>query len=75
MSRKEIYIWCELGLTLAIFGYYLISLFGLPNSVENYREHITGLIWKVIGIAFLIQLVLDLLNSTQLGVWQKMNAM
>jgi hypothetical protein len=26
MSRKEIYAWCSLGLTLAIFGYYLVSL-------------------------------------------------
>ena len=67
MSRKEIYVWCELGLTLAIFGYYLISVFGLPTGVESYREHITGLIWKVIGITFLIQLVIDLLNSTKFG--------
>jgi len=67
MSRKEIYAWCSLGLTLAIFGYYLISVFGLPTGVENYSEQITALIWKVIGIAFLIQLVLDLLNSTKIG--------
>lgn len=67
MPRKEIYAWCSLGLTLAIFGYYLISIFGLPVGVGSYREHITGLIWKVIGITFLIQLVLDVLNSTKFG--------
>ena len=67
MSRKEMYAWCSLGLTLAIFGYYLITVFGLPAGIENYSENITALIWKVIGIAFLIQFVLDLLNSTKIG--------
>ncbi len=67
MSRKEIYAWCSLGLTLAIFGYYLVSVFGLPSGLENNREYVTDLIWKVIGIAFLIELVLDLLKSTKLG--------
>lgn len=67
MSRKEIYAWCSLGLTLAIFGYYLIMVFGLPAGVENYSEDIKALIWKVIGITFLIQFVLDLLNSTKIG--------
>ncbi len=67
MSRKEIYAWSSLVLTLAILGYYLISVFGLPAEVENYSEQITALIWKVIGIAFLVQLVLDLLDSTKIG--------
>jgi hypothetical protein len=67
MSRKEIYAWSSLGLTLALFGYYLISVFGLPAGFENYSDQITALIWKVIGIAFLIQLVLDLMNSTTFG--------
>ena len=67
MSRNEIYAWCSIGLTLAISGYYLISVFGLPEGVENYGEQITSLIWKVIGIAFLVQLVLDLLNSAKIG--------
>lgn len=67
MTRKEIYAWSSLGLTLAIFIYYVISVFGMPHELENYKEHITSLIWKVIGIAFLIQLGIDLLNSAKLG--------
>jgi len=67
MSRKEIYAWCSIGLTLVILGYYVISVFGLPTGAETYRENITGLFWKVIGVAFLVQLVLDVLNSTKLG--------
>ena len=67
MSRREIYAWCSLGLTSAILGYYLISVFGLPAGLENYGEYITGLIWRVIGVAFVVEFVLDLLNSTKLG--------
>lgn len=67
MSRKEMYAWCSFGLTTAVFGYYLITLFGLPSELENYRENIIAVIWKVVGIAFLIEFVLDLLNSTKIG--------
>lgn len=61
------YAWCSFGLTTAVFGYYLITLFGLPSELENYRENIIVVIWKVVGIAFLIEFVLDLLNSTKIG--------
>jgi|SRR6056297_518140 len=67
MSRKEIYAWSSLALTLAIFGYYLLSAFGIPVGMEDYGEHLKSLIWKVIGVAFLVQLVLDLLNSSRVG--------
>lgn len=67
MSRKEIYAWCSLGLTSALLGYYFITVFGLPSGLEDYSENISSLIWKVIGITFLIQFVIDLLNSTKIG--------
>ena len=67
MSRKEIYAWCSLGITLSILGYYIITVFGLPAGVEGYREQITGLLWKVLGVAFLVEMGLDLLNSTSLS--------
>lgn len=67
MSKQEIYAWSSLGFTVAIFGYYLISVFGLPPIIESYSEHITDLIWKVIGITVLIELILNLLNSAKIG--------
>lgn len=67
MSRKEIYAWCSLGITLSILGYYTITVFGLPSGIEAYEEQITGILWKVLAFAFLIELGLDLLNSTLLG--------
>lgn len=67
MSKQEIYAWCSLGFTLAIFLYYLISAFGLPSGLENHSDYLTGLIWKVIGITVLIECCLDLLSSTKFG--------
>lgn len=67
MSRKEIYAWCSFGLTLAILGYYLISVFGLPTGIEKYGEQISSLIWRVIAVTFVIQLVIGVLDSTKLG--------
>lgn len=67
MSKQEVYAWSSLGFTAAIFGYYLLSAFGLPAGIENYAEHITNLIWKVIGITVLIELILDLSNSAIFG--------
>lgn len=67
MSRKEIYAWCSLGITLSILGYYTMTVFGLPSGIEAYEEQITGLIWKVLGVAFLVEMGLDFMNSTALG--------
>lgn len=71
MTKQEIYAWCSFGFTLAIFGYYLVAVFGLPAGLENYTDRITSLIWKVIGITVLIEFSLSLLNSTKFGGVQK----
>ncbi|MDX1586744.1 MAG: hypothetical protein R3222_08365 [Balneolaceae bacterium] len=67
MSRKEIYAWCSLGISVSILGYYSLSVFGLPAGVEAYEEQITGILWKVLVVAFLVELGLDLLNSGSLS--------
>lgn len=67
MSKQEIYAWCSLGFSLAVFTYYLIYAFGWPPGLEQYSDYITGLIWKVIGITFVVEFILDLLKSTKFG--------
>lgn len=61
------YAWSSLGFTLAVFSFYLISVFGWPPGLENHSEYIINLLWKVIGITFLAEFVLDLLKSTKFG--------
>lgn len=67
MSKQEMYAWSSLGLTLAVFSFYLLSVFGWPAGLENYAEYITGIIWKVIVAAFAIEFILDFLKSTKFG--------
>lgn len=67
MSKQEIYSWSSLGFAVAVFTYYILSVFGWPPALENYTEYITGIIWKVIGFTFLVEFILDLLNSAKFG--------
>lgn len=71
MSKQEIYAWCSLGFTSAVFAYYLVSAFGWPAAIENYSDHLTSLIWQVIIITVLVEICLDLLNSKNIGGIQK----
>lgn len=67
MSKQEIYAWSSFGLTLAIFSYYLLAVFGWPAGLENYAHYVTGIIWKVVVAAFAVEFFLDLLKSTKYG--------
>lgn len=67
MSKQEIYSWSSLGFAVAVFTYYLLSVFGWPPALENYAEYITGILWKVIGFTFLVEFTLDVLKSTKFG--------
>lgn len=67
MSKQEIYSWSSLGFAVAVFAYYLLSVFGWPPALENYAEYITGILWKVIGFTFLVEFTLDMLKSTKFG--------
>lgn len=67
MSKKEIYAWSSLASSLVLLGFYLIAVFGWPESLENYGDYITGLFWKVLGIAILVEVVLDLMRDLNIG--------
>ncbi|MDR8393875.1 hypothetical protein NC796_22165 [Aliifodinibius sp. S!AR15-10] len=67
MSKQEIYAWSSVGFTLAIVGFYLVSVFGWPTGLENYAEYFTDLFWKVIGITFLVEFTLGIMKSTKWG--------
>ena len=71
MSKQEIYAWCSLGFSSAVLAYYIIWVFGLPLGLENYAEQITSLLWKIIAVTFVVEFILDLLNSTTFGGIQK----
>lgn len=67
MSKKEIYAWSSLVSSLVLLGFYLIAVFGWPESLENYGDYITGIFWKVLGIAIVVEVALDLMKEFKVG--------
>ncbi|GIV61050.1 MAG: hypothetical protein KatS3mg043_2139 [Rhodothermaceae bacterium] len=60
MSKQEIYVWSSLAMDLGLPGLYLLMFWGLPEGMERQAEALSSLFLKVIGIAVLIEVVLEL---------------
>ncbi|NGP87959.1 hypothetical protein [Fodinibius halophilus] len=68
MSKKEIYAWSSLASSIVLLGLYLTAVFGWPTSLEEHAGYITGLFWKVLAIAVVVELLIEVLkefNSTE----------
>ena len=65
MSKKEIYIWSSFVSSTLLLFFYLIAVFGWPGQLENYADYISGIFWKVLGIAITIEIILDVLKEFQ----------
>lgn len=63
MSKQEIYAWSSLASSLAIVGFYAITVFGWPETLPDYSDRLTSLFIKVFLIAFVAEFVLDLMSS------------
>lgn len=63
MTQQEIYAWASLGSSLAVTGFYLITVFGWPEGLPDYTAELTGLFVKVFIFAFLVEFVLGILES------------
>lgn len=71
MTKKEIYTWSSLTSSVVLLAFYLIAVFGWPDSLEGYSDYVTGIFWKVLGIAVAIEIVLDLMKEFNVGGVQK----
>lgn len=67
MSRREMYAWSSLGMSLALLGYYLVAVFGWPAGLEEHVAYITRIFWRVLGIGIAAQLLLELSKHTSWG--------
>lgn len=71
MTKKEIYTWSSLASSAVLLTFYLIAVFGWPDSLEGYSDYVTGIFWKVLGIAVAIEIILDLMKEFNVGGVQK----
>ena len=60
MPKQQLYAWASLGSSIAFTGLYIIFLIGVPSLVEPVRGGAVQTFLWIAGIAFLIELLLDL---------------
>ncbi len=60
MSKQEMYAWTSFLFSLALLGYYGLTALELPPGAVGYAGAMKGVFLKVIGLALLVELVLEL---------------
>ena len=71
MSKQQIYAWLNVGFTLSVLVFYIVTFFGWPSVLAPSAESITSILWKVIVITFVGELILDIMQSTKaVGVYR-----
>jgi len=62
MSKQELYAWSSLLSSFALMSIYGIVVFGWPEGLPDYSKQLSNLFIKIIIIAFIVELALDLLK-------------
>lgn len=65
MSRQEILSWTSLGVSVSVLVYYLLIVFGWPESVPDYSAQFTKVFFNVFWIAIIVELIVDINDSIQ----------
>ncbi len=60
MSKQELYAWTSFLSTVALLGYYVLVIVEPSGGVAGYAGEMKALFLKVIGIALLVEIVLEL---------------
>lgn len=60
MPKQQLYAWASLGSSIAFAGLYLIFVIGTPFLTEPVRGGAAEVFLWIVGIAFLIEVLLDL---------------
>ena len=67
MTRQELYSWSSLVSSAILLMFYLIAVFGWPSAIEQYSEYVLGLFWKVLVIAVIIEVGLEIIRELDTG--------
>jgi hypothetical protein len=63
MSKQEIYAWTSLLSSVAILGFYAITVYGLPDSLSAIESDLSSLFIKVFLFTFVIELAIGIFRS------------
>lgn len=59
MSKQELYAWSSFGMTLSIFVFYILIVFGWPQGVPDYSSTAVKVFFNLFWIAFIVEIILD----------------
>ncbi len=59
MSKQEILSWCSLSTSLSIVFFYLLIVFGWPDTLPDYSGTLTKVFFNVFWIALVVEIILE----------------
>lgn len=63
MSKQEIYAWTSLLSSVAILGFYGITVYGLPDTLSAIESDLSSLFIKVFLFAFVVEIAIGIFRG------------
>lgn len=65
MSRQEILSWTSLGVSVSVLVYYLLIVFGWPESIPDFSALFTKVFFNVFWVAVIVEFIVDIAESVE----------
>lgn len=63
MSKQEIYAWTSLLSSVAVLGFYGITVYGLPDTLSGIESDLSSLFIKVFLFAFVVEFTIGIFRE------------
>lgn len=63
MSKQEIYAWTSFLSSIAILGFYGLTMFGLPGDWAAMEEQLSSVLFKIFLFAFVVEVAIGILKN------------
>ncbi len=65
MSRSEILSWTSLGTTTSVVVFYVLMVFGWPDSVPDFSSNLFKIFFNVFWIAVIVEIIVEISESNR----------
>jgi VanZ family protein len=63
MSKQEILSWTSIGFSFSVVFFYVMFVFGWPDTLPDYSARFTKIFINVFWVAIIIELIIDFTES------------
>lgn len=63
MSKQEILSWTSLATSTSVVVFYVLIIFGLPESLPDYSGQLFSIFFKVFLVAVVIEMVVEIMSK------------